>query len=531
MSGTDPAPTSAGAHLPPGADRRLAVQLAVLIALLTAFRIASANYALWFDEFATLIFADLPLDQLWSRWMVNETNPPLFYTLIKGWQALGFHSILALRALPILFGLISLALLGLAGRIGWGRSAAISAVLIAGVSPLHVYASQMLRGYMLATDGVLLAFVGLLLLLRTADDPEDPGAAGRTGLALALYVGGSALAIYCHTTLFLWPPIAMAAFAATAGRRLLARRGRLLRLLLLANLAVLGLAGWWLGVTLAQLQLGARNVSWIRPHILPKYFDLFARSALLVNQEYLIERGLVIVVGGAVLVSTITGWRNPATRLAALIFLIGGLAFWAVSKVHPIATMMSLFWFSSFTTLLLAGGLSTMRRPKQERQARLGLLALLTANLLMHGSQLTYQDFAAAVRTVASDPGTGLLVEGATMGAVSAKACTVAFPDRPCPIPILTLQMGREEHSWATALGTVHTLTPAQLPAALQRCCRAVYTVRTFDMDPLYDFGLRSVQTRHGWNNPFFEGPVPASSFHSADFHVSEPYWNDPEDR
>lgn len=525
-----PAQGRAGSHPGGAEDRRLAGQLAILIALLVFYRAVTADYALWFDEFATLIFADLPLGQLWSRWMVNETNPPLFYSLVKGWQALGFHSILALRLLPVLFGLVALVLLALAARIGWGRSAATSAVLIAGVSPLHVYASQMLRGYMLATDGVLLAFVGLLLLLRDTErgDGADRGAAR---MGLALYVGGSTLAIYCHTTMVLWPPIAMAAFAATARGRLLSDRGRLLRQLLLANLAVLALGGWWLGTTLAQLQLGAKNVSWIRPHVLPKYVDLLARSTLLVNQEYLVERALVIVVGVALVAGMVAAWQRPAARLASLILLIGSAAFWLVSKVHPIATMMSLFWILSFNTLVIAGGIGAIADSRRQRQARLGLVALLVANLLMHGSQLTYQDFAAAIRTVAQDKGTGLLVEGATMGAVSAKACQVAYPGQPCPVPILTVRMGREEHSWATALGTVRTLSPGELPPALAACCRAVYALRTFDMDPLLDFQVRGVKTRHGWNNPFIEGPVPASSFRAENFRISEPYWNDPEDQ
>ena len=526
----DPAQHGAGNHLFGQTDRALAVRLALLIALLGAYRVVTASYGLWFDEFATLIFSDQPLGRLWSGWMVHETNPPLFYTLMKGWQALGFHSILALRLLPVLSGTAGLALLARTAWIGWGRSAAVSAVMIAGVSPLHIYASQMLRGYMLASDGVLLSFAGLLLLLRA--DPASGMAADRRGtrIALALYVAGSTVAIYCHTTLLLWPPFAMAAFAATARGRLLAARGLLLRQLALANLAVLALAGWWLGITLAQIGSGAENVSWIRAHTLPKYLDLFARSTLLVNQEYLVERSVVIVVGSAVIASIVAARREPATRLAALVFGIGGLGFWAVSKVHPIATAMSLFWMLPFAALLLAGGLASIRQPERERQARLALVGLLAANLVMHGSQLSFQDFAAALRTAHRDPGTGLLVEGATMGAVSVKACEVAFPGRPCPVPIVTVQMARPENNWATALGTIRPLAPADVPAVLAACCRAVYTVRTFDMDPLLDFQIRSVKTRHGWNNPFFEGPVPAASFRPEKFRRTEPYWIDPED-
>lgn len=509
-----------------GADRPALARLGILIALLGAYRVVTGNYALWFDEYATLIFADLPLHQLWSGWMVNETNPPLFYSLIKGWQLLGFHTVLGLRLLPVLFSMVALALIAAAAWLGWSRSAATSAVLIVGVSPHHVFFSQMLRGYMLASDGVLLSFLGLLLLVRIAEcRPGEPRRTTR--IALALYAGGAALAIYCHTTMLLWPPIAMVALAATLRSQLLARRGHLLRHLLVANLAIAALAGWWLGITFAQLKLGAQNVSWIRAHNLPKYLDMLGQSVMLVNQEYQIERSLVFIVAGALAASAVAGRRRPAMQLAFGVFMGGALTFWAVSLIHPIATKYTVFWLLPFTALIIVGGLSTLRNPERERQLRLGLVAVIAANLVMHGAELAYQPFAETLRIAARDPGTGLLVEGATMGAVSTKACQLEFPSTLCPVPIVTLKLGRGETSWATALGTVQTVTPAQLPQVLAVCCRAVYTVRTFDMDPLIAFQLRRQDQRYGWNNPFREGPVPATSFRPETYRVTEPYWYD----
>ena len=500
------------------ADRTLAGQLALLIVALGALRLAFADYPLWFDEYATLVFADQPLSRLWSGWMVNETNPPLFYTLTRGWQALGFQTTLALRLLPILFGLAGLALIGIAARLGWGRSAAFTAVLLAGLSPLHIYASQLLRGYMLAADGVLLALIGLLLLLR---DAGEPAAGAPNYRALALYTGGSVLAIFGHTTMLLWPPAAMAALVLSAGSQVVAGKGRLLRHLIVANLLVLALSGWWLGITLAQLRLGAENVSWIRSYDTMGYVDLVARSVLLVNQPYLIERFLVIGFGVTLVAAVWADRRTYATRFTALVLLFGAGLFWAASIVHPIATAMILFWLLPLVALLIAGGLGRLRDVERARQGRLVLFTVLAANLLMHGTQLNEQDFRGAIRTVAARPGAALVVEGATMGAVTARACAHDLNRATCPIRILTVSPPQAERTWASALGTVNTLSPAQLATAL-RCCRSVYTLRTLELDPLLDFGIRSPDSRISWSEPFLEGPIAPSRFDPAAFRAAD---------
>ena len=488
---------------PAASSRRMGWIVAATVLAMAGLRVATGLYPLWYDEYASLIFADQPLSRLWSRWMVAETNPPLFYTMAKGWQAMGLRSVAGLRLLPELGGLAELVLLAAAARIGWGWRAALAAVLLAGFSPHHVYAGQLLRGYIFAADGVLLAFIGLLLALR------EPGRAR----GCWIYAAGSALALQFHTTMLLWPPIAMAALALSNRPALSAARFLLLRRLAMANLAVLASGAWWLWITLLQLNGGSQNVDWIAPLTLAGYADLLARSLLLVNEAYVIERGLSLLVGAALAIAVVQTFVNPAARLAACVLAIGAALFWGLSLVHPIATPMTLFWLSGFVVLIIAGWAGNLVPPLRACLLTAVLAGLLGFNLMAHGSRLTVQDFGAAVRAAAATPGSALLVEHASFGLVMAKACERELGARPCPIPILTL--GAPGGSFADALPHGPTLRPRDVPAALA-CCRQVFDVRTWEYDPLLHFGLARAADRRDWNDPFLEGPIPASRFDPA---------------
>ena len=64
---------------------RAPLMLALMLVAVAAFRIHTAQYSLWYDELASLEFARQPVSRLWSSWMLRETNPPLFYTMLSGW--------------------------------------------------------------------------------------------------------------------------------------------------------------------------------------------------------------------------------------------------------------------------------------------------------------------------------------------------------------------------------------------------------------------------------------------------------------
>lgn len=129
------------------ADRSLANRsawtLAGMVCLAALLRVMLANYSLWYDEYASLYFAHEPLRHLWGEWMVRETNPPLFYTMLKGWLALGFDSRAAIRLLSIIGGTLQVALLAMICWRWTGRQAAIAVSLLAALAPAGIYYSHL----------------------------------------------------------------------------------------------------------------------------------------------------------------------------------------------------------------------------------------------------------------------------------------------------------------------------------------------------------------------------------------------------
>jgi hypothetical protein len=49
------------------------------------------------DELSSIVFASQPLSRLWSVWMVRQTNPPLFHSLLRGWLALRARLVTQIR--------------------------------------------------------------------------------------------------------------------------------------------------------------------------------------------------------------------------------------------------------------------------------------------------------------------------------------------------------------------------------------------------------------------------------------------------
>ena len=136
------------------------IRLAWLAALALAFafaihlRLDQARAPLAFDEYASLFFASHPLGDLWGPWMLRETNPPLFYSLLKLWRLIVPADALWLRILPLAIAAAQIALIA---RFAWrryGPAAAVLAVLLIAVSASDIYQSPYLRGYGLARLGV-----------------------------------------------------------------------------------------------------------------------------------------------------------------------------------------------------------------------------------------------------------------------------------------------------------------------------------------------------------------------------------------
>lgn len=252
-------------HVPPAPARAPLLPLLVLTLAAAALRLPwLARDGLWFDEVFSVVLAAQEVPELVRRALADQTNPPGFYLLLRGWLLLGGLADAWLRLLPAICGILTPAAVALLTlRLGGLLQTALLAGTIAAASPLLLAMSVEVRAY---APMALLATVGLLLALRLAGDAASaPGATGsapqrplaalvaaNAGLVALHYFG--ALAIAAQAAVLLAAP-------AGAPRRSLARR-----LALAAAPAALLLTAWLAAVvTLAPTDRLAPNVDWITP--------------------------------------------------------------------------------------------------------------------------------------------------------------------------------------------------------------------------------------------------------------------------
>lgn len=140
----------------------------ILPILLLAFvlRIAYLDaQSLWWDEAFSFSMSYTDLRSLLANALHYRTHPPLYYTLMHFWLALG-HSEFLLRVFSVFFGVMSVAAMYATTALVGGRRLAALASLLLALSPFNVWYSQEVRMYSLTTFLVLTTGFFLLRLLR-----------------------------------------------------------------------------------------------------------------------------------------------------------------------------------------------------------------------------------------------------------------------------------------------------------------------------------------------------------------------------
>ncbi|MBN9521619.1 glycosyltransferase family 39 protein [bacterium] len=158
--------------------------------------------SLWHDELLSWRLLEFPVSEMLERTGGTGTvHPPLFFICLRGWAAVSGDTEFALRSLPALLGVATVAgvyalvrsLPRLGGNQsagdydGFGGAAVLAAALVA-LNPMQIHLAQQARGYTLGT--ALVAWSSWALV--RAIEPR-----GRAGGYWALY-GGLALAL-CYT--------------------------------------------------------------------------------------------------------------------------------------------------------------------------------------------------------------------------------------------------------------------------------------------------------------------------------------------
>ena len=489
------------------------LRLAWLIALGAAFalaavlRVQQAHAPLVFDEYASLYFSGHPLTDLWGPWMLRETNPPLFYSLLTLWRALVPADAFALRVLPLA---IALAQIGLVARFAWrryGPAAAVLAVLLLAVSVSDIYQSPYLRGYGLARLGATISFIGLVTALEGGT---------RTRRGWAGFVGGAVLAIHCHTTMLLWPPVAVgavvldAALAPGLGWRDMQRAG-------LAAAASWGLSLWVIVMAALQLHGHTANINWIEPLDLDDFVSSLNLQLLLGGTTGSLAMLALAAVGAA------RTFAQRETRLGLLALILAVSAFKACDAVHPIISDFTLHWAAQFTTLLAAAALApspaptlALRRwaaPLVRLLTLAGMAALGPWALANEGYIPRPQDWQSAIRRVAQTPGGAMLVSHESIGVIVQQACMLEYHAPTCPFPLVVMANPSPTDNWSFGGYRGVITPPGQVRQALGRA-RTVFAFSRYVYTPLAPLGLDPGDYGEvEWDDGELIGPIPIAHF------------------
>jgi len=367
--------------------------------------------SLWTDELYTLGFARLPSDLLWGEWMVRETNPPLFYSLLAVWKALFGESEFALRGLAAVIGVMGIVAAFFIGRGLYSNAAGLLAAGLSAVSAQQLQYSQFVRGY---TLGFLAAACAIIALLHLARLWRSQSAGARLPW-LALYAGATTTAFYTHTTFFILPLLANTYMVWLWLFR--TQRNRREAIAWIAtNAIVLIVCAWWIGITLRQLQAGAEQIAWIEPtsiqHAAMKTAHVFATRSLAPLNLILAAVFAGLIGWGA--------WRlDLERRVLAAVFGIGvPLILFVISLKQPVFMERTLYWAQTVYFSCLAVGILSLPL----RQIRAPVAAACIAILLIdavHWRQTDYREpwrDIALVLTERAGPNDAILAYSADAG-------------------------------------------------------------------------------------------------------------------
>lgn len=249
----------AGGRVGPGPGRRSRLDVALVIGALlvgASLRVWLAlRTEVWLDEANSVLIALGALSDLPTT-MAQDSSPPLYYLLLKGWATLAGIGPTALRVPSIVFGCAAVLAIWLVGRVmDRPRTGVVAAWLIA-LSPLHAYYSEEIRMY------AMLVLLGLGFYYTVFEVLR------RTEKVWPMVLSGVAVAYTHYYGLIFVGAVLLVAFVSMGERR---------RRIVLAGAAVALAFLPWLPVFLAQLA-NPHHISWIA-----EYWEQYPRGMAVVR--------------------------------------------------------------------------------------------------------------------------------------------------------------------------------------------------------------------------------------------------------
>ena len=220
-----------------------------------------ADESFWKNELFSVYWVRNPFEFLLTRGLVTETNPPLYFVLLKIWTALFGSGELAVRSLSALASTSCVPLAFLLGsELGGSIAAGLIAATLLALSPVQLFFAHEARVYAFLPLFVLMTLLGLCRFLRT---PEVRAFQPDRGFAssLDIYSVGAIALLYSHATaLLLLLALFLSAILYLAEVR--APRSQVMAFVL-ANIIVGMLASP--AIMALALQANSPNLEWIPP--------------------------------------------------------------------------------------------------------------------------------------------------------------------------------------------------------------------------------------------------------------------------
>ncbi len=147
--------------------RRVLIALSVICligAVLRLVQLGAESY--WLDEVSSVNRISGSLGDIFNTRVAQDTHPPLYYLLLKGWSAAFGDSERGTRSLSVVFGVLCIPLVFLVARSLFEEETGLVTALIVALSRFHIHHSQEARMYSALAFLSLASIILLLRLLR-----------------------------------------------------------------------------------------------------------------------------------------------------------------------------------------------------------------------------------------------------------------------------------------------------------------------------------------------------------------------------
>lgn len=343
MSDTDLRMGQRGSGLPTFVGWKL--DCLALLVLAAVFRFTwLSRTSLWADEIFSVNWSKLDLYYILGEGSRLETNPPLFYVLLKGWMEVFGSSAFAVRALPALAATLAVLVVYAIGRRLQGRALGLIAGLFIVLDPDIISLARQARGYAFLALFASLALLGLTEALRSTGQKRVA--------ALALFTLSSIFSFLFHYTALFFIAACFAAVILSLlfGPEPASRRTWLSWAAVAAIIGLAIIGPLQTAVTMSH----SSNLDWIDPLSLTVLWEYFAKLYIGRARPGLFATPVCVIL----IVGSVAGlWLRRPTGVRLQIMVVVPVVFLGillgVSLFRPLFIARTGAWLTAPISLLL----------------------------------------------------------------------------------------------------------------------------------------------------------------------------------